>query len=161
MCWQSCRISPFGSSLSGLCLAGTCSPDRPLLHDIEPGSVINISRLLCLLLAAPVLLQFALCGLISSAQQDVHYSANHAQTETCRMCMRGTFHALPADSDIDLGLFGVMHGVSLEAITSGQAKKLLYSILSGLHRAHLVHGKVCHAMEAIASGGKLLCHAVL
>lgn len=92
----------------------------------------------------------------------MHCAAINVQTRpVCCMCMPGTFHALPADSDIDLGLFGVMHGVSLEAITSGQAKKLLYSILSGLHRAHLVHGKVCHAMEAIASGGKLLCHAVL
>jgi hypothetical protein len=117
---------------------------------------MNISRLLCLSLAAPVLLQFALCGLISSAQQICCALFRQSRPNTNCMCMRGTFHALPVDSDIDLGLFGVMHGVSLEAITSGQAKKLLYSILSGLHRAHLVHGKVCHAMEAISSCDNVL-----
>jgi hypothetical protein len=35
-----------------------------------------------------------------------------------------------------------MHQVELEAVTSAQAKKLLYNVLSGIHRAHLADGKV-------------------
>jgi hypothetical protein len=49
---------------------------------------------------------------------------------------------MPADSDIDLGLFGSMHQVDLEAITPQQAKKLLYSVLGAIQRAGLADGKV-------------------
>lgn len=66
------------------------------------------------------------------------------------ICVHAALHALLADSDIDLGLFGVMHSVALESITQAQAKKLLYSVLGSLHRAHLVNGK---ASEGVGSDG--------
>lgn len=56
--------------------------------------------------------------------------------QQCQLCLA------PTASDIDLGLFGTMHGCELEALTPQQAKKLLYSVLSALHRAQLVAGKV-------------------
>jgi hypothetical protein len=60
----------------------------------------------------------------------------------------------PADSDIDLGLFGSMHQVDLEAITPQQAKKLLYSVLGAIQRADLADGKVCAAEFSTSRGFK-------
>lgn len=63
----------------------------------------------------------------------------------CKLsCHMQPLLSCPADSDIDLGLFGCMHHVELEAVTPQQAKKLLYSVLSGVHRAMLAQdNKVC------------------
>jgi hypothetical protein len=66
----------------------------------------------------------------------------------------------PADSDIDLGLFGYMHNVELEGITPAQAKKLLYSVLSGVNRAMLAQGnKVCWGVlrRAVSQLGPVAC----
>lgn len=71
----------------------------------------------------------------------------HSSRLTCMCKLSRLLQPLlscPADSDIDLGLFGYMHQVELEAITPQQAKKLLYSVLSSVHRAMLAQdNKVC------------------
>lgn len=70
----------------------------------------------------------------------------------CQRCLART------DSDIDLGLFGTMHGCQLEALTPQQAKKLLYSVLSALHRANLVAGKVRTNRADIMQRGQTQAH---
>lgn len=65
--------------------------------------------------------------------------------------------AAHADSDIDLGLFGAMHGCELEALTGQQAKKLLYSVLGSLQRARLPEGKVCVWQCAVGYNDPYCC----
>lgn len=51
-------------------------------------------------------------------------------------------HIPHSDSDIDLGLFGKMHGCELLALAPNQAKKLLYQVLGGVTRGKLAVGQV-------------------